>query len=128
MSAEWSWRFPAYCTNIVDGDTIDVQIDAGFRSVRTERLRLLGVNTPEMHSADPAKRMAAVEAKSFTINTLLGWSARDISKWWLTIETQKSDAFGRYLAKAWLRTEAGIEGLDLSSLIIAAGHGVPFTK
>lgn len=122
----WVWQFPAFCTNVVDGDTIDVQIDAGFHATRTERLRLLGVNTPELHDADPIKRGAANDAKVFTTQTLLDWSVQDIVKYTLVIETSKSDAFGRYLARVWRRTEAGVVGADLSSLIIAAGHGVPF--
>lgn len=42
----------ATVTNIVDGDTIDVEIDLGWSMVMRERLRLEFVNTPETRSTE----------------------------------------------------------------------------
>lgn len=41
------WAYRARPARVIDGDTIDVTVDAGFANFRTERLRLLGVNAPE---------------------------------------------------------------------------------
>lgn len=40
--------FRARVEKVVDADTSDVTVDAAFRNTRTERLRLLGVNAPEI--------------------------------------------------------------------------------
>ena len=50
-----------------DGDTIDVLIGS-----RRERVRLLGVDTPELGDADPAIRLLAKEARAFTERELVG--------------------------------------------------------
>jgi len=82
---------------VIDGDTIDVEIDCGFRTVRTERLRLLGVNAPELRAREPAEREAAQLAKAHLMQRLPATPGR----WSVLIRTSKADAFGRYLADIW---------------------------
>ncbi|KKI52674.1 hypothetical protein UF69_2267 [Staphylococcus haemolyticus] len=41
------YTFKATCTNVVDGDTIDIDIDLGFETFAKRRVRLLNVDTPE---------------------------------------------------------------------------------
>jgi micrococcal nuclease len=110
---QWVWR--ARCINVVDGDTIDVEIDAGFKSVRTERIRLLGVNTPEMKKPTYAAGQAA---KGFT-TSWIELSSIPVDSWPLIIQTHKSDAFGRYLADVWNH-----HGEHLNSDLIASGNAV----
>jgi len=88
-----NYTYKAKITNVVDGDTIDADIDVGFRVKMNHRLRLNSVNTCELHSAVAEERAKAVEAKEFVINALLG---KDV-----VITTLKSDAFGRYLAEVY---------------------------
>lgn len=38
--------------NIIDGDTIDATIDLGFSITLRERIRLYGINTPEVRTRD----------------------------------------------------------------------------
>ena len=47
MSMGPSYQFPVVVTRIVDGDTVDARIDMGFKIVYEERIRLLGLDTPE---------------------------------------------------------------------------------
>ena len=37
---------------VVDGDTLDVLFDVGFSMFRKERIRLLGIDTPETHTTN----------------------------------------------------------------------------
>ena len=41
------YTFKATCTNVVDGDTIDIDLDLGFETFAKRRVRLLNVDTPE---------------------------------------------------------------------------------
>ncbi len=52
----------ARIVHFVDGDTVDAEIDFGFRVSQTHRLRLLRVNTPELRSSDPEIRILASKA------------------------------------------------------------------
>ena len=46
---EPAYRYRAEVGRVVDGDTIDAVIDLGFYIEITERLRLEGLDTPEIH-------------------------------------------------------------------------------
>lgn len=82
--------YNAFVINVVDGDTIDVKIDLGFDVAVETRLRLLGVNTNELHDKDDVKRELANKAKKLAVDRLLNR--------WVIIETHKQDKYGRYLA------------------------------
>lgn len=114
--ADSLWTYRARLEGIVDGDTLDVLVDCGFRNFRSERLRLLGVNTPEMKGAT---RYEGLAAKVY-VNA---WMAEArVDEWSLVIQTEKSDAFGRFLARVWRITD----GRCLNDDLLANGHAVPF--
>ena len=122
---EAPWLFPAKCVNVVDGDTIDVVLDVGFHATRTERLRLLGVNAPEMHGPS---HDAGVAAKTFTTQTIVGWQTPAVVglDWPLMVQTHKTDVFGRYLARVWPVSAVDETAPDLSALLLASGNAVVF--
>jgi micrococcal nuclease len=49
--------------NVVDGDTIDVDIDLGFDISLTKRVRLAGIDTPESRTSDDNEKTFGLEAK-----------------------------------------------------------------
>lgn len=109
--------YRAYGIRAVDGDTIDVVVDCGFEQYRTERVRVLGVNTPELHDPDSAVRLRAVAAKEFTASLIEGTVFTVIT----TKSTAAYDKYGRYLASVIFPL-----GPTLTERLIAAGHGVAF--
>jgi micrococcal nuclease len=52
-------------TKVVDGDTIDADIDLGFDISLTKRIRLAGVDTPESRTADANEKKYGIEAKEW---------------------------------------------------------------
>ena len=50
-------------TAIVDGDTIDVDIDLGFDISFYSRVRLAGIDTPESRTKDKAEKALGLEVK-----------------------------------------------------------------
>lgn len=44
-----SYKYVAYVENIVDGDTVDLAIDCGFRIQFRDRFRLYGIDAPERY-------------------------------------------------------------------------------
>jgi micrococcal nuclease len=113
------WTYRAKLVRVIDGDTIDLQIDQGFRSYRMERARLLGLNCPEVHGAT---RAAGDAATAFVIGWLRVGSALD--PWPLILQTEKSDVFGRYLATVF----RVIDGACLNDDLLASGHAVPYVR
>lgn len=110
-----TWVFRARCTRVVDGDTLDVVIDQGMHTQRTERVRLLGVNAPELHGAT---REAGIVARSWVDAWIV---AAGLGTWPLVIQTYKADVFGRYLATIW----RGDKGEELNASLVTAGMAAP---
>lgn len=65
------YTYKATCTNVVDGDTIDILIDYGFDTYAKRRVRLLGVDTPE-RGQDKFKEATAAfdEIKEYTLDKI----------------------------------------------------------
>ena len=112
--------YSAVCTNVVDGDTIDVNIDLGFHNFAKHRVRLMRVDTPEMNDKDQVTRDHAKEAKLFVMNNIGGLN--------VIIETRKSDSFGRWLAEVYFETvENGVAvQKNLSDELLVRGYAVPY--
>ena len=114
--------YRARLERVVDGDPIDVTISLGLHDYRLERLRLLGVNAPEVHGPS---RPAGLAATEFTADWLtVAVPPDDPDGWPLVIRTTKSDAFGRFLCSVW-RT---VDGRNLNADLLASGNAVPFAR
>jgi micrococcal nuclease len=79
---------------VVDGDTLDLEIDLGLRSFVKHRIRLIGIDTAELKSPDEVQRAKALAAMHFVSE----WLDLNREKG-LMIETFKSDVYGRWLGK-----------------------------
>lgn len=113
------------CTRVIDGDTIEVQLDTGFHTIHTERLRLLGVDTPEVRGETYAAGMLAKAYVQALMKNIAVDSVGKTIEWPLTVQTHKSDSFGRYLADVWSsRNDPLFQGMSLSELLIIDGHGI----
>lgn len=103
-----SYRYSAVVRRIVDADTIDLDVDCGFRSWRIrERFRLAHINAPEMRGPQKAAGQAAkvwLEAALPVGSSVVIESAKD------------PDNFGRWIAKVWH------DGVCLNEALVAAGH------
>lgn len=110
------WVYRARVTAVIDGDTLDVILDQGLHTHRTERLRLLGVNTPELRGPT---RAAGLAAKAFVVSWLAEAGA---GEWPVRIETVKADSFGRYLCWLWRVSDCR----NLSDDLLATGHAAPY--
>lgn len=64
------YTYSARITNVVDGDTVDAEIDLGFDLKLNDRVRLYGIDTPETRTKDLNEKAAGYEAKEFLINQL----------------------------------------------------------
>lgn len=93
-----SYTYSAVCINVVDGDTIDCVIDLGFYVKYTTRLRLYGINTPEIYGpkSKTENKQISTEIKKYLENLILNKQ--------IVVQTfkDKQDKYGRYLANVFL--------------------------
>ena len=57
-------------TGVVDGDTIDVELDLGFNISYSQRVRLAGIDTPESRTKDKMEKALGLEVKQRLKDTL----------------------------------------------------------
>ncbi len=98
-----------HVTRVIDGDTLLLS--------NGERVRLIGVDTPELcHPLKPVQYFAR-EASEFTREMVEGKKVR------LEYDWQKRDKYGRLLAYVYLKN-----GTFLNAEIIKQGYGFAYTK
>lgn len=101
-------------TKIVDGDTIDVDIDLGFSISFSSRVRLAGIDTPESRTTDLAEKALGLEVKDKLKHLIEGAKS-------IVIKTEKMDSsekYGRILG--WLYLD-GAE-TSVNEALIAGGY------
>ena len=76
-------------TKVVDGDTIDVDIDLGFDISFSSRVRLAGIDTPESRTSDKMEKALGLEAKEY-----LKYKLKDAKT--IKIKTEKMDSSEKY--------------------------------
>jgi len=74
---------------VVDGDTIDANIDLGFDICLSKRIRLAGIDTPESRTKDEYEKKLGLESKEWLKKHLEG--AKDI-----IVKTELPDSTEKY--------------------------------
>lgn len=105
------YNYRAYCVYVVDGDTVIVDIDCGFGiKLTNQRLRLAGVNTPELPERDGLRALSwmrdRVQEREVYIQSV---QAGDLGL--------KPDRYGRYLGYLFHG------GVNLNTKLIELGLG-----
>jgi micrococcal nuclease len=101
-------------SNVVDGDTIDVDIDLGFNIAYSQRVRLAGIDTPESRTTDKKEKALGLESKQRLKDILAKASV-------VVIRTQKPDStekYGRVLG--WLFVDGAEQSVN--EALIADGY------
>ena len=58
-------RYNVKLLKVVDGDTVDVDIDLGFGVwLHDERVRIMGIDTPESRTSDKVEKVFGLAAKN----------------------------------------------------------------
>ncbi len=111
-----AYNYWAQVERVVDGDTLDIRVDLGFKVAVRETFRLLGVDTPEKYGIKKTSEeyVRGVAASAFVENLI----KKDD---WIEIEvyTGKQEKYGRWLCHAY------VNGKSLNEMLLAEGHAVP---
>jgi micrococcal nuclease len=101
-------------SKVVDGDTIDVDIDLGFDICFSSRVRLAGIDTPESRTTDKMEKALGLESKAYLKHEIE--AAKSV-----VIKTEKMDSsekYGRILGWVFLDGSA----VSLNEKMIADGY------
>ena len=112
------YEYKCKMVRVVDGDTVDVDIDLGFGVwMRKQRIRMYGIDTPESRTSDKVEKVYGKAATEF----LTKWTnAGD-----LTLKTFKDGKgkYGRILGELWYGGEHNINQLLVDNNHAVRYHG-----
>jgi micrococcal nuclease len=100
--------------NVVDGDTIDVEIDLGFDISIFKRVRLAGIDTPESRTTDKYEKSLGLESKA-KLKQMLSSATTIVIK---TEKPDSSEKYGRVLG--WLYIDD--TKISINDTLIASGY------
>ena len=110
------YEYKATVKRIIDGDSLVLDIDLGFYMFMNEtKIRLYGLDTPEMNSEDPLLRLQAIIAIRYLYDNLQVGEK-------VTIKTvlDKREKYGRLLATVFTKEGLNInEGLIQNKLAVS---------
>ena len=120
------YEYKAKLLKVVDGDTVDVDIDLGFGVwLRNERVRIMGIDTPESRTRNKVeklfglaakKRLKELLTKDIILKTFKGRGGEDAK-----------GKFGRILGDFQVYYAEEDRWCLVTEIMFAEGHGVPYT-
>ena len=101
--------YAANLIKIIDGDTIDAEIDLGFSTFVKKRIRFLGIDAPETRTRDLEEKQAGLKAKS-RVEALF-----DASNGMFVLRSHGVGKYGRVLGEIF------IDKVNINNLLIEEG-------
>ena len=119
------YEYKCKLVKIVDGDTVDVDIDLGFGVwMKDERVRIMGIDTPESRTRDKVEKQFGLAAKK-RLKELLGKSA--------VLKTQVNrdgedmrGKFGRVLGDFNVYDSNKDSWRPVTDILVEEGHAVAY--
>ena len=112
------YEYKAIINKVVDGDTVDVDIDLGFGIwKRGDRVRIIGIDTPESRTSDKVEKVFGLASKD-RLKELLGKEA--ILKTFIDNGVDATEKFGRILG------DFIIGQTTVAKTLIAEGYAVAY--
>ena len=125
LQEEFHYIYQAEVIRWVDGDTVDLVIDLGFKLTlgsqnKPVRFRLWAINAPEKY------KVGGPEATAY-VNELAPVGSLVIIR---TFKINDDDNFGRYLTAIYIGEIkfVAVEGLTIGESLLAAGHATLYEK
>jgi micrococcal nuclease len=111
------YDYQAKITNVVDGDTVDAEVDLGFTVKVLVRFRLAGINTPEVTGVEKVEGKRVKEiVKAELLDKQVILKSSKIGKGVVT------DKYGRWLARIFLND------VDYNQSLVDRGMAVVYME
>lgn len=108
-----SYTYRAKVTRVIDGDTVDVRLDVGFKTHLFKRIRFLGIDTWELRGEEYDSGVLAKarleelieQADEIYVQTIMDGEGK----------------YGRVLGWLWLENTGGV--ISANQILLEEGHG-----
>ena len=116
------YEYNAVVEKVVDGDTIDVIIDLGFKTWKKVRVRMEGINTPESRTRDLEEKKLGLAAKDRLVEIL------ELNNNKCILQVSGVGKFGRAIANVFVtslsptRDDSSLTLINVNQQLIIEGH------
>ena len=120
------YEYKAIVERVVDGDTLDVIIDLGFKTWKKVRVRMEGINTPESRTRDLEEKKRGLAAKDRLVE-ILEYNNNEC-----TLKVSGVGKFGRAIASVYVETlspassKSSMTEINVNKQLIEEGHAVAY--
>ena len=109
------YHYKAEVLSVYDGDTVTLMIDQGMKHFARVKVRMIGIDTPEIRTKDLEEKKRGYEAKDYLKSRIEGKT--------IIVQTLKKGKFGRWLGVMWdYKEDAEDLGESLNDEMIRMGH------
>ena len=112
------YEYNAKLSKVIDGDTIDADIDLGFQTYIKQRIKLYGVDTPQSRSKVTTEKEEGIKAK----NKLIELLPRDFK---VRTVLNKRGKFGRVLGHVYTVDPDGKE-VNINETMVKEGYATKY--
>ena len=113
------YNYKCKVLRVIDGDTVEVDVDLGFSTWKKVTLRLDLIDAPETRTKDLEEKVKGIEATEFLTKLLFEDKPEGI----VFIESNSVDDFGRSIAQIFTQT-----GNKVNSILLEAGFAKEWKK
>jgi micrococcal nuclease len=106
------YEYEATIIDVYDGDTVTALIDLGFSIYIKKRIRLNGIDTPEIRTLNIKEKEYGLEVRDYLRELILNKK--------VTLDTYKPDKYGRCLADIYLGK------MNINNHLINKRYAVPY--
>lgn len=118
------YNYRCVIVRVIDGDTVDVDIDLGFSVwLRNQRVRLQGIDTPESRTKDLAEKAHGLAAKSRLTELLPVGAKFEIATTIANNDSDMHEKFGRILGNFM----SPGQNKTVSDVLVNEGYAVPYS-
>ena len=120
------YEYKAIVERVVDGDTIDVIIDLGFKTWKKVRVRMEGINTPESRTRDLEEKKRGLAAKDRLVEIL------ELNNNECILQVSGVGKFGRAIASVFVTSlsptheDSSLTLINVNQQLITEGHAVSY--
>ena len=113
------YEYKCTVVKVVDGDTVDVDIDLGFGVwMRKQRIRMYGIDAPESRTSNRLEKRYGIASKKYLIGML------DDKELILKTHKDAKGKYGRILGEIWRTTDFADQSIN--EYMIEKHHAVRY--
>jgi micrococcal nuclease len=112
------YEYKVKITRVIDGDTVDADVDLGFDTYIKDRIRLMGIDTPESRTRNKKEKQLGLASKA-RLKELCA-----INKGNIVLKTSKEGKgkFGRILGSLYVSGS----NVSFNAVLVSEGHARPY--